>query len=182
MHCLPHRKILSQPPPNCNWNKVVDFINQETQSWDLGKLFTCISEEEVRAVSAIPISLVKNGDRRVWSCNKSGKYTVKSGYHQENNQVEASSSHQASVSYSPPKSMWNKLWFVPTMPKVSILMWKVVRNWIACKANLFKRKCASSSVCPFCNEAPESIEHTLFHCPWTRAVWFGSWKSYWVNE
>lgn len=46
-------------------------------------------------------------------------------------------------------------------------------NKLATKENLFRRRCASSQACPICSGALESIEHLLFHCAWTRAVWFG---------
>ncbi|KAI8542490.1 hypothetical protein RHMOL_Rhmol08G0141800 [Rhododendron molle] len=78
--------------------------------------------------------------------------------------------------------MWRRLWAVPTMLKVCHFMWKVVKNWVANKANLFKRMCDPSPLCPICISAPESIEHTLFHCPWTRAVWFGCRKSFWTTD
>lgn len=89
---------------------------------------------------------------------------------------------KASSSYSPPNSMLIRMWNVPTSPKVGIFMWKVVKNWIACKANLFKRKCSPSPLCPICNEKDGTVEHILFHCPWRKPVWFGSGKSFWILE
>lgn len=78
--------------------------------------------------------------------------------------------------------MWTRLWPVPTVPKICHFRWKVVRNWVACKANLFKRKCAPFPICPISNVEPETIEHTLFRCPWTRAMWFGNRKSFWTVD
>ncbi|KAI8573093.1 hypothetical protein RHMOL_Rhmol01G0251900 [Rhododendron molle] len=45
-----------------------------------------------------------------------------------------------------------------------------------------QRKCSPSPLCPICNEVEETVEHTLFHCPWTKPIWFGSGKSYWVQD
>lgn len=63
-----------------------------------------------------------------------------------------------------------------------MFMWKAVRNWVACRENLVRRKCISSPICPICESASESIEHLLFHCPWSRAVWFGSGMAFWILQ
>lgn len=182
IHNLVDNKVTSHPPPNCSWTKVADFIDQANQTWDVDKLRQCISEAESIATSSIPISISKAKDKRIWKFNKSGNYSVKSGYHQGIKKVALSKPSQASTSYSPPKSLWNKLWDVPSAPKICHFMWKVVKNWVASKANLFKRKCSPSPTCLLCNSEKESIEHILFHCPWTRAVWFGCGKAFWILD
>ncbi|XP_058198449.1 uncharacterized protein LOC131313970 [Rhododendron vialii] len=133
-------------------------------------------------ISGSIICISKAKDKRIWKFNKSGKYYVKLGNHQGIKKVALSKPSQASTSYSPPKSLWNKLWDVPTAPKICHFMWKVVKNWVASKANLFKRKCSPSPTCLLCNSEKESIEHILFHCPWTRAVWFGCGKAFWILD
>ncbi|KAI8556700.1 hypothetical protein RHMOL_Rhmol05G0274300 [Rhododendron molle] len=75
--------------------------------------------------------------------------------------------------------MWNKLWSIRTAPKIRMFMWKAIKNWVACRDNLFRRKCITN---PICDSANETIEHLLFHCPWSRAVWFGSGKAFWVFQ
>lgn len=84
-----------------------------------------------------------------------------------------------SSSYSPFGAMWRKLWTIPTLPKIHMFLWKASRNWIPCKANLVKRKCGSDLTCPICETSSETVEHILFHCPWSRAVWFGSDRRKW---
>lgn len=145
------------------------------------KLKSCVSEEVVQAIIKIPTSISHGPDKLIWSHSKSGIYTVKSGYFQARRGNQSRLSIPSS-SYSPSKSMWSRLWTIPTSPKVRIFMWKVVKNWIACKQNLFHRKCGHTPLCPICEVEGESIEHTLFRCSWTRAVWFGSGKTFWVLD
>lgn len=174
-------KISTTVPQGCEWTRVSDFICQQSGMWDLEKLRSCISEEEVKAITRIPFSLCKGPDKLIWRYSSSGKYSVKSGYSQA---VKASRPTHAgpSSSYAPPDAMWSRLWAIPTVPKVRMFMWKVVKNWIACKHNLFRRKCGLNPLCPICDMESESIEHTLFRCSWTRAVWVGSGKDFWVLD
>lgn len=41
------------------------------------------------------------------------------------------------------------------------------------KENLRKRRLSEEGVCPVCKQGPETVEHTLLQCQWTRPVWFG---------
>lgn len=138
--------------------------------------------EEVKAISKVPISISNSPDKLIWIHSNSGNYSIKSGYAQAVKIASRAKPIQPSSSYAPPKSMWSRLWAIPTAPKVRIFMWKIVRNWLACKNNLFRRKCSPTPLCPICEKEEESIEHILFRCAWTRAVWFGSGKSFWVLD
>ncbi|XP_028055444.1 uncharacterized protein LOC114259611 [Camellia sinensis] len=53
--------------------------------------------------------------------------------------------------------------------------------WQATKANLAKRRCASSNLRPVCHKEVETVEHMLFDCEWTQAVWFGSMLNFWME-
>ncbi|KAI8558661.1 hypothetical protein RHMOL_Rhmol04G0114000 [Rhododendron molle] len=114
--------------------KVVDFINPSNQTWNLGRLRGCVSEDEVTAISKIPISCTKAEDKRVWSCNRSGKYSVKAGYYQAFKRSVSMLPAKASSSYSPPNSMWIRMWNVPTSPKKSASLCGKLKSWIACKS------------------------------------------------
>lgn len=178
---LPHFKVSSPLPSGCEWNWVSDFISKQTGTWDMDKLRSCVSEEEAQAIIKIPFSLSDGSDKLIWSLSSSGQYSVKSGYTQALKST-VSNTAAPSSSYAPPNAMWSRLWAIPTAPKVRMFMWKVVKNWVACKQNLFRRKCGLNPLCPICDTENESIEHTLFRCPWTKAVWFGSGKAFWVLE
>lgn len=105
---------------------------------------------------------------------------MKSGYAFLAHKRLESMGSKPSSSFAPSCSMWRKFWTVPTLPKIRVFMWKVIQNWVACQDNLVRRKCGNNSMCPICENAKETMEHVLFHCPWSRAVWFGSNKAYWV--
>lgn len=160
--------------------KVADFVDFSTLAWDQEKLQGLVLEEELREIQKIPISFTNRADKLIWRHTSSGSYTVKSGYLQAAKKMRPIS-NQPSSSFSPSKEMWTRLWNIPTIPKVRLFMWKVVKNWIACKENLFRKKCAHNPLCPICEEENESIEHILFRCPWTKTVWIGSGKAFWTQ-
>ncbi|CAL9004797.1 unnamed protein product, partial [Prunus brigantina] len=72
------------------------------------------------------------------------------------------------------KKIWKLIWNAKTLPKIRHFMWRAVRNCLATKANLTSRRIPCSSICPICEENPETIEHALLTCPWVMGVWFGS--------
>lgn len=149
---------------------VSHFIDPIKKSWDQEKLKLCIPAHQLQKVCKVPISLTNARDKLIWKATRFGKYTVKSGYVVQNAVRPIANLSRPSCSYTPASFMWKKLWSIPTLPKVRIFMWKALRNWIACRANLVKRKCSSNLLCPMCESAEETIEHLLFHCPWSKAV------------
>ncbi|XP_058222364.1 uncharacterized protein LOC131332256 [Rhododendron vialii] len=169
-------KPISYPPPNCQWTKVYDFINPTTNVWDVEKLQSSVSAEEVSAIIKIPVSITKSSDQVIWSQTRNGKYTVKSGYAQAFKPKSRGKSQRPFSSRSLPNKFWTKLWATPTIPKVRNFIWRVIRNWVACKDNLCKRKCAHSPLCPICELEQESVEHVLFRCAWTEVCW-AIWKA-----
>ncbi|XP_004301358.1 PREDICTED: putative ribonuclease H protein At1g65750-like [Fragaria vesca subsp. vesca] len=52
-------------------------------------------------------------------------------------------------------------------------MWRALSNALPSMWYLFQRKIVKTPICGICGDYPETIEHCLFHCPWTLAMWFG---------
>lgn len=136
----------------------------------------------MRAIQKIPISVTNAGDNIIWSHTKNGNYTVKSGYAQAFKAKLRTKSYRPSSSRCFPNKFWVKLWTIPSIPKVLNFVWRVIKNWTACKDNLCRRKCSQSPTCPICEQEQETMEHVLFRCSWTEAVWFGCVLSYWIKE
>lgn len=159
---IPGGKLLAPPNTHCDTSTVSNFIDPTTKSWKTEKLQQCISEEQVQAICKIPISFSGSKDKLIWRDTSSGGYTVKSGYAHQVASMPRLNPSNPSSSYAPSSVMWKRFWNIPTMPKVRMFMWKVIRNWTACRANLVRRKCASNPLCPICESSSETMEHLLF--------------------
>lgn len=75
-------------------------------------------------------------------------------------------------SFKPKEIVWKVLWKMKDQNEIKSFWCRAYKNSLASKENLFKRRCAQSSICPICDDEPESVEHMLFRCNWAKAVWF----------
>ncbi|PWA52202.1 hypothetical protein CTI12_AA456810 [Artemisia annua] len=69
---------------------------------------------------------------------------------------------------------WKQIWRLNVIPKIRLFLWKACSNALATRDGLFRRNCVSSPLCPICRTNPETKEHLLFECEWTKPIWFGS--------
>lgn len=74
-------KIQSTKPLNSNIRMVEDVIDARNGKWNEQKLSLEVSPEDLQAILAISLPIVKRKDSLVWHYNTNGKYSVKSGYH-----------------------------------------------------------------------------------------------------
>ncbi|XP_058195012.1 uncharacterized protein LOC131311532 [Rhododendron vialii] len=166
-------KVNTPKPHGCQIQKVSEVIRPGMQGWDVNKLRRVISEDEVNAIVKIALPSNPRRDRLIWHYNSQGIYTVKSGYRValKINEIYID---KPESSFKPNKHLWKLIWKLNVPPKVRNFWWRVCKNGLATKENLFRRRCAQSPTCPLCNDCVESVEHMLTQCAWTRPVWFGS--------
>ncbi|KAI8015075.1 hypothetical protein LOK49_LG05G02967 [Camellia lanceoleosa] len=55
--------------------------NQPSRHWKVEELKGLVSADEVNAIYSIPISLAPQEDTQIWHYERTGDYTIKSGYH-----------------------------------------------------------------------------------------------------
>ncbi|XP_058211842.1 uncharacterized protein LOC131324029 [Rhododendron vialii] len=67
-----------------------------------------------------------------------------------------------------------KIWNLKSPPRLKHVLWRIIRNAVSTKENLFARKCARSPICGLCGAKIETIEHVLLRCEWTKEVWANS--------
>lgn len=75
---------------------------------------------------------------------------------------------RASIAYSSFRvsaSTWQKLWSIPSMPKVRNSLWKALNNSLAVGENLVKRRIQNENICHMCGETNESMEYIFFKMP-----------------
>ncbi|KAL5798630.1 hypothetical protein ACOSQ2_003450 [Xanthoceras sorbifolium] len=110
------------------------------------------------SILEIPLSLGDCADSLIWHFDKTGEYSVKSGY-----RVAAQDKLSLSGSSSSPDSKWwLALWNLNIPPKIKIFIWRVCHNAIPSLCNLCSRKIVVDPCCSRCGNAPESSAHALF--------------------
>ena len=153
---------------------VRDLLSFNGSSWNHELILSSFPTDIAHKILCIPLSLNQIEDRVIWPHNTTGSFTVKSGYHCLRGVSISPPSSTGSSSHLPALDLWKRLWKAKATPKVLHFVWKACHNILPTKESLFKRKCAPYPNCPICEQGPETVEHLLLLCPWTRPVWFGS--------
>lgn len=63
------------------YQRVADLINWDVPCWDLIPIVEHLFVMEQDAIKSIPLSIEWENDKLVWPYEKSGNFTVRSGYH-----------------------------------------------------------------------------------------------------
>ncbi|XP_021801569.1 uncharacterized protein LOC110745747 isoform X1 [Prunus avium] len=90
--------------------KVSDFIFP-VGNWNVDLLNLCFQEEDVKAITSIPLSVNFHKDRWIWHYTTNGTYSVKSGYRLEMSKKKECSGVVASSSEPRIRcAFWRKVW------------------------------------------------------------------------
>lgn len=152
---------------------VADVLSREKKEWNEARINNLLPELATYILALKP-SLLGAPDTFIWPLDKSGQYTVRSGYYS----VQAPKYLQA----APPVDRgipwnWKKfIWTPELLPKLKFFLWKAAANALPTGANLQTRGLLNNTNCIRCG-ARETIDHILFHCSFAREVWEnGPWR------
>ncbi|XP_045831384.1 uncharacterized protein LOC123922735 [Trifolium pratense] len=157
-------------PNNLNLQKVRELMDPDCNEWNEGIINQVFSPHEAHMITNIPIIDKTQPDILTWDGTQDGQYSVKSGYQaikEWDNLQNASSSNNS-------QKIWNILWKLNVPPKHSHLLWRVIRNVIPVKGNLFKRGIRSDPLCPRCLNTTKTTYHVFLGCEWSKRAWFAS--------
>lgn len=101
-------------------------------------------------------------DTLIWKVEKSGSYSVKSGYIIlcELHDLDTSRS-QALESW---RGFWKSIWKLKVPGKIKHFLWKACNNSLPTKENLLKRKILQELVCHRCSRESKNVVHALWSC------------------
>jgi hypothetical protein len=126
----------------------------DTHSWRTDHIKPFLPISEVTAINDIIIGDTSIDDRLIWPLEKSGMYSVKSGYrflHKPTVSIpKASSSHRID------KKIWSIIWSIDTLPKIKYFLRRVASNSLPTRLNLHKRKILESPICSLCGAFEDS--------------------------
>ena len=147
---------------------VDSLIDSATGWWNINLIDWYFHPPEARLIKSLPLSSIPLPDSLVWSSEKSGSYSVKSGYkllcelHNHTNHLQVSESQLG---------FWKSIWKMKVPGKIKHFIWKACTNSLPTKDNLLKQKTLHESVCPHCAGESKSIVHALWSCACIRIVW-----------
>nr|POE98911.1 putative ribonuclease h protein [Quercus suber] len=145
------------------------LIDPATGWWNINLIDWCFHPPDAKLIKSLPLSSIPQLDTLVWSFEKLGNYSVKSGYkllcelhNLDINRPQVSESQ---------KGFWKSIWKLKVPGKIKQFLWRACTNSLPTKDNLLKRKILHESACPRCTGEPESVVHALWSCACDKAVW-----------
>jgi hypothetical protein len=153
---------------------VSELINVDTKMWNISVVSDVFMEDEAKSICQMVVSPLSHGDRLVWMGNKTGHYTVRSGYHLA---MEGLDREEGSTSdYSRMSQLWQNVWNFRGPRALRMFLWRACNNILPTKENLFKRKIVDDPQCAICGAAIETVGHILWSCVAARDVWLENMK------
>ena len=138
--------------------RVFALINSVTKEWKVDLIKQWFITQDVEDILSILLSAHGARDRLIWIGSRNGKFLVRSAYHLT--QVAQERGGQAtSLDQSMAWKIWRGIWSMNVPNKVKHFTWKVCRNILAIKENLWRRKVTQEGLCEECSDTIESMTH-----------------------
>lgn len=150
---------------------VSDFIDEEPQCWDRVKVNNYFNPREASKIISIPLSWNHSEDKFIWEAEKNDVYSVKTAYHNLRAKRIAKAPRPSHQMF---KGLWKRIWTALVHSKIKNFIWRVAKNYIPVKANLFKKGIKDSHEFPLCHNCVETSEHMFFECNISKLVCFSS--------
>nr|POE67030.1 putative ribonuclease h protein [Quercus suber] len=148
---------------------VSELINRTSGWWNIQLIDRCFHPPDAAQIKSLPLCSTPQSDVLIWPLEKSGKYSVKTGYSLLCVvQDPAESSLQVSMDEW---GFWKKLWKISAPGKIKHFLWRACTNSLATKENLVKRKILTDATCSRCLVASEGSLHSLWSCSSLKEVW-----------
>ncbi|KAL5574543.1 hypothetical protein UlMin_016242 [Ulmus minor] len=157
---LPRDEVfkISSPRVLGNFEKVSSLITS-SGAWDSNLIRSSFHPDEAEAILSLPLPRRKVQDSSLWHYDKSGHYTVRSGYWLASNSKGIPSSSTPSHT-----SWWQRFWRLRIPSKIRVFLWKAFHNWISSLVNLAKHGVPTQARCLICNETDDTTLHALWGC------------------
>ncbi|KAL5548874.1 hypothetical protein UlMin_004105 [Ulmus minor] len=149
---------ISSPRVLGNFDKVISLITA-SGSWDSSLIRESFHKDEANAILSLPLPRRTTPDTLLWHYDKSGHYTVRSGYWLANKCRSVPSSSTSSLN-----SWWKQFWRLRVPSKIRVFIWKAFHNWIPSSINLANHGVSSQKRCLICNKADDTTLHALWGC------------------
>ncbi|XP_024628936.1 uncharacterized protein [Medicago truncatula] len=103
-------------------------------------------------------------DALIWSQNKNGTYSTKSGFHWL-------LTFRVPATDIIPHPSWSWIWNLQVPEKYKFLIWLACQNVVPTLSLLHRRNIAPSPTCARCGEEDETFLHCVRDCHFSRSIW-----------
>ncbi|XP_024014707.1 uncharacterized protein LOC112088547 [Eutrema salsugineum] len=148
---------------------LVKDLFDEQSGWNEREIQRLVVEEDAEIILSMRVNSRSEKDLLGWHYNKTGLYTVKSGY------WLAAHTHKRIL--HPPSGNANLkqlIWKLKIAPKIKHFLWRVVSSAIPTGENLKRRHMTRNSLCLRCLSSEETSNHLFFECTYAQQIWRAS--------
>ncbi|XP_013589702.1 PREDICTED: uncharacterized protein LOC106298169 [Brassica oleracea var. oleracea] len=149
--------------------KVSDLLSDDGRSWNLSILEDLFFQVDIDLILKIK-PMPEEEDFWCLQHNKSGDYTVRSGYwlasHEKLKAVFVDANSQPSIN-----GLKDRTWNIQAPQKIKLFIWRVLSGAVPVAENLISRGMKIDERCWNCGNDMESANHVLFTCPLARLIW-----------
>ncbi|GAU30587.1 hypothetical protein TSUD_392780 [Trifolium subterraneum] len=143
---------------------VSDLMIEGTKHWDTFRILQLFSFDVADKILAVPLLSEVREDRMVWKEEENGEYTVRSGYKLLMREKEVGRRYGVTGS-------WKNLWQIRAPPKAKHLLWRICRECLPTRSQLWQHHVQCPINCELCNNADEDAWHALFDCAEVKSSW-----------
>ncbi|KAA3483968.1 reverse transcriptase [Gossypium australe] len=151
---------------NLQSDRVAELISSNNKEWNRELILNNFPAEVANLILRIPLVQEPHDDFLAWSGEPSGEFSVKSSYKLLQNVDPTAYALQSNY-----RDFYRKLWRIDLPIKIKIFIWKSSWNYLATKVNMLICRLATSSLCPRCGVAEETMNHLFRVCPVSEEVW-----------
>lgn len=141
----PSYRVISPKKEGCECVVVSDLIDPIGGRWREDLVQECFLPFEAAEVLAIPLSSLPLSDEFFWSYEKTGVYSVKSGYNFINFYKGATDNGGQT---SDGTKLWHWIWGLAVPPKVRVFLWRLCNGALPTARGLHRRV---EDIPPFCH-------------------------------
>ncbi|GMI74475.1 hypothetical protein HRI_001116800 [Hibiscus trionum] len=150
-------------------SKVSDLIISTTNSWNRDLINSIFSPTQASSILSIQLPHFSREDLIIWRADKSGIYSVRSGYKLLCG-VHLMTDSSGTLQQSDTPSIYKKLWTSNLPAKVKVMVWRFFKNYLPTNVNLRIWRIQVHLDCNLCGAGAESVYHLASECQFSLVV------------
>ncbi|KAK8979311.1 hypothetical protein V6N11_000461 [Hibiscus sabdariffa] len=154
------------------YSLVSDLIDPISHTWKTDVVNSVFDDDDASHILCIPLPCSPQPDVLVWKGDKSGEYSVKSGYRLLMGNLTLQVDGNDSSDQRTHGCFFSHLWKISLPSKVKISIWRFFHNYLPTFSNLQERRISINSCCPLCCQGPDSVHHIIQECSFSSQIFY----------